>query len=80
MKKLHWFFCLAAAWMLTNGWAYLTLLLGTVLHLSLLKRIASVYLAILWLPCTPEKILTVLIAAWLMKKTESKKRSSRSLY
>ena len=59
--------CFGIAWMLTNGWAYVLFILGTFLRSPFLSGVAGGYLALLWLPFTPEKIFTVLIAVRLLK-------------
>lgn len=59
--------CFGIGWMITNGWSYILLGIGTWLGNEWLIGIASTYLAILWLPISPEKIITVTIAIWLMK-------------
>ncbi len=60
--------CLGIAWMITNGWSYLLLGLGTLFQNSVMIAIASGYLAFLWLPVSPEKIVTIAIAMLLLKK------------
>ncbi len=62
------FLCLGIAWMITNGWSYVLLGLGTVLESGWMIGIAGSYLAMLWFPFTPEKVLTVIIAIWLMTR------------
>ena len=59
--------CLGIAWFITNGWSYVMLALGTWLKSGWMIGIASSYLAALWAPFTPEKIVTVIIAIWLLK-------------
>ncbi len=59
--------CLVIAWMITNGWAYVLLGLGLMLKVGFLTGIASAYLGLLWLPFTPEKIVTLAIACRLRK-------------
>ncbi|MGN0477594.1 MAG: hypothetical protein ACI4HM_09705 [Ruminococcus sp.] len=59
--------CLAIAWLITNGWAYILLGIGTFLKIKWMVAIASGYLAFLWLPVSPEKILTVIIAMVLLR-------------
>ena len=59
--------CFGIAWFFTNGWSYLAVLVGTWLKLHWLIAVGSAYLAILWFPFTPEKILTVIFAIWLLK-------------
>lgn len=71
MKKYfnrHFAFCFAIAWMITNGWAYIALAIGTMLKLRHVIRISSGYLTFLWLPFTPEKIVTLAISCRLMGK------------
>ena len=59
--------CFGIAWFLTNGWSYLALALGTYFKLPWLAGVGTAWMAALWFPFTPEKILTVLIAMWLLK-------------
>ena len=59
--------CFGIAWMITNGWAYIMLGVGMLLNIRILKLISSGYLTFLWLPCTPEKIVTVAISCKLLK-------------
>ena len=59
--------CFGIGWMITNGWSYILLGIGTWLGNEWMIGISSTYLAILWLPVSPEKIITVTIAIWLMK-------------
>ena len=60
-------FCLGIAWMITNGWAYIALGIGTFWEVSWMIAVSGGYLALLWFPFTPEKILTLLIAIFLLK-------------
>ena len=60
--------CFAIAWMITNGWSYVLLALSTYFQIGWLVTIASAYLAFLWLPVSPEKIVTVAIAMALMRR------------
>ena len=61
--------CFGFAWLITNGWAYVFMVLGSWLDIGWMVRIASGYLAFIWVPFTPEKILTtalaILILRWL---------------
>lgn len=63
----------ALAWFLTNGWAYTLLAIGTAIHVKWMTYIGSAYLAILWLPCTPEKVITIPLAVGIKKLLFSKK-------
>lgn len=59
--------CLGVAWMITNGWSYVMLGVGTYCHIGWMIAVASAYLAFLWLPISPEKIVTVAIAIALLR-------------
>lgn len=59
--------CLAIAWMITNGWSYVLLALGLFFRISWMQALAGAYLSLLWIPFTPEKILTVAIAIFLLR-------------
>jgi hypothetical protein len=59
--------CFGLAWLITNGWAYVLLALGTILRQPWLIAISTAYLGFLWLPCTPEKLITIPIAIFLLK-------------
>ena len=91
LKKVAWFIlnprlllCYGLAWLLTNGWAYATSVLGTYFDLEWLVVVASSYLALIWLPFTPEKIITVGIAMVLLRllfpKDEKTLRVLEDLY
>ncbi len=74
VKKIMQFFlnprlvlCVGIAWMITNGWSYVLLALGTWLESSWMIGVASAYLAFLWLPISPEKLVTVTIAIVLLR-------------
>ena len=59
--------CFGLAWLITNGWAYITAAIAVWLDIGWLGAIAGGYLAALWIPFTPEKIITVIIAIFLLK-------------
>jgi len=59
--------CFGLAWIITNGWAYIALTIGTWLKISWLTALASTYLMVMWFPFTPEKIITIIIAIFLLK-------------
>lgn len=63
----HLLLCFGIAWIITNGWAYIVLGLGLFIKNEWLIGIATGYLTILWIPFTPEKIITVIIAMFLLK-------------
>ena len=51
--------CFGIAWMITNGWSYVMLALGAYFKISWMTALAAGYLALMWVPGTPEKIITV---------------------
>ena len=69
--------CFLIAWMITNGWAYLLLGIGILFRWKIFTTIASAYLAFLWLPCTPEKILTAAIGIKLHKCLFTKEKGEK---
>ena len=62
------FLCFGIAWMITNGWGYVAVMLGIFLDLRWLQVLGGAYLGLLWLPFTPEKIVTLLITIFLLKR------------
>ncbi len=63
----HLLLCIAIAWMITNGWSYVLLGIGTYFEINWMISIASAYLAFLWLPVSPEKLVTFAIAIGLLR-------------
>ena len=59
--------CLGIAWFITNGWAYIAAAIAIWLKVDWLGAVAGAYLTALWVPFTPEKIITVIIAIFLLK-------------
>ena len=59
--------CFGLAWMITNGWCYIFIGVGTFYEIGWMLALGSAYLAFLWLPFTPEKIVTVPIAIAFLK-------------
>ena len=64
---LNWRFlvCFGLGWMITNGWSYILLGVGVFWGIDWMAWLASGYLAIIWFPFSPEKIITVGIAIFL---------------
>lgn len=60
--------CFGVGWIITNGWAYVGLAIGTLLELPWLIAACGTYMAFLWFPFTPEKLITVTIAIFLLKR------------
>ncbi len=59
--------CFGIAWIITNGWSYILLGVGTYYGIGWMAAVAGAYLTFLWLPISPEKIVTVAIAIFLLR-------------
>jgi len=59
--------CFGIGWIITNGWAYIFLAIGTLLKIKWMIYVSGAYMSFLWFPFTPEKIVTVIIAIALLK-------------
>jgi len=59
--------CLLIAWMITNGWSYIFFGLGMLMEINWMMAAGAAYMSFLWIPFTPEKLLTVIIAMLLLK-------------
>ncbi len=65
-------FCFAVAWMFTNGWSYVLFAIGTRYEIGWMVAVSGAYLAFLWLPISPEKVVTfaisIVLLRWLFPK------------
>ncbi len=61
-------FCLAVSWFITNGWSYVMFGIGTYYEIGWMVAVSGAYLTFLWLPVSPEKIVTVTIAILMLEK------------
>ena len=59
--------CFGLAWIITNGWSYILLAVGTWLGIGWMIAVSGAYLTFLWLPISPEKIVTVAVAMALLR-------------
>lgn len=59
--------CVAIAWIITNGWSYVLFGVGNYFGIHWMTAIAGAYIAFLWLPISPEKIVTFTIAIALLR-------------
>lgn len=60
-------FCFGVAWIVTNGWSYIMMGLGTYYGIDWMVAVSGAYLAFLWLPFTPEKVVTLAVAVALLR-------------
>lgn len=91
LKKLYRFLlnprfllCFGIAWMITNGWSYVMMGFGAFLDVKWMMAVAGAYLAFLWLPISPEKIVTVtismLLLRWLFPNDQNTLAVLRNMY
>ena len=59
--------CLLISWLITNGWSYVMFAVGTICEINWMIAVSGAYLAFLWLPISPEKIITFAIAIALLR-------------
>ena len=59
--------CFMIGWLITNGWSYVLFGVGTYLGIEWMIAVSGAYLAFLWLPISPEKIVTCAIAIALLR-------------
>ena len=74
LKKILQFFvnprlllCVGIAWIITNGWSYVMFGIGTYFQISWMLVVSGAYLTFLWLPISPEKVVTFAIAIALLR-------------
>ena len=67
MKDWRTFLSFFIAWMITNGWCYLFIIFGKIFEISWMRITGWSYLAFLWLPCTPEKVVTIPLSVFFYK-------------
>ena len=63
----HLLVCILLGWFITNGWSYVMFGLGTYFTIEWMLAVSGAYLAFLWLPVSPEKIVTLAIAIALLR-------------
>lgn len=59
--------CFGIGWIITNGWCYIGAALGAYFGIGWLTAVATGYMALLWVPFTPEKLITLTIAIVLLR-------------
>lgn len=68
-------FCLA--WLITNGWGYILLGVGSYFDIKWAKYVGGSYIAFIWLPTSPEKLITIPLAVWFEKKIFYRKEEKK---
>ncbi len=59
--------CFGLAWIITNGWSYILFAVGTLCEIGWMMAVSGAYMTFLWLPFTPEKLLTLALAIVLLR-------------
>ena len=59
--------CFAIVWLITNGWCYLFIFFGVRFGVGWMAAAGTAYAGFLWFPCTPEKLLTLTLALFLLR-------------
>lgn len=59
--------CFGLAWFITNGWCYVFTAVGAFFGITWMTVVGGMWAALLWFPFTPEKIVTILIAIFLLR-------------
>jgi len=59
--------CFLIGWLITNGWSYVMFAVGTICEIEWMIAVSGAYLAFLWLPISPEKLVTCAIAIALLR-------------
>ena len=59
--------CFGIAWIITNGWSYILFAIGTYYNIGWMLAVSGAYLTFLWLPISPEKLVTVAISIALLR-------------
>lgn len=63
----HFLLCFGIGWIITNGWCYIGAALGAYFGIGWLTAVSTGYMALLWVPFTPEKLITLTIAIVLLR-------------
>ena len=52
-------------WFIMSGWTYLFIFLGTKYHIGWMLAAGTFWATLLWLPITPEKLITIPLTLWI---------------
>ena len=59
--------CFGIAWLITNGWSYVFAAVGAFFGITWMTVLGGAWAAVLWFPFTPEKVITLIIAIFLLR-------------
>ena len=60
--------CFGIAWFFTNGWSYVMMGLGLLFQIKWMIAVSGAYLTWLWLPISSEKLVTMALAIFILKR------------
>lgn len=60
--------CFGLGWFVTNGWSYVMMGVGAFFQIGWMMAVAGAYLTFLWLPISPEKVVTLALAIFFLKR------------
>ena len=55
-------------WFIMSGWTYLFIFLGTKYHIAWMLAAGTFWATVLWLPITPEKLITIPLTLFIYVK------------
>ena len=64
-------------WFIMSGWTYLFIFLGTKYHVGWMLAAGTFWATVLWLPFTPEKLITIPLTLYLYVKLFGHKESEK---
>jgi len=67
------------AWMFTNGWAYAFMIIGPRFNIRWMSIVGYAYMAFLWAPFTPEKVVTIPLTIYLKGKLFPKNKELKTI-
>ena len=67
------------AWMFTNGWAYIFLIIGPKMGWTWMTIMGGTWMAFLWAPFTPEKVVTIPLTIYLKGKLFPKNKELKTI-
>lgn len=78
---LRWKFllCFFLAWLITNGWSYAFIIIGELCSIDWMFNVGVGWQAFLWMPFTPEKLVTMPMAMWFNYKMFKDDKTTKML-
>lgn len=77
--SLKFLLCFFLAWQVTNGWSYAFIIIGLTCDIPWMFNVGTGWQAFLWMPFTPEKLVTIPLAMWFNKLIFRDEKTKRML-